>query len=91
MDRTIRHELPEELHKSHLSPMWWKRIALAVITMAMAVAFAGCSVEDLVTPFAGDIPFEQELTVPADLGAVDNIPTVPESDDSLGDSNFRPF
>ena len=61
----------------------WKRITLAVITVALLVGFSGCALEDLLAPFAGDVPFEQDVTMPSEMGAVDNVPTVPDDDSAM--------
>lgn len=69
----------------------WKRTALAVIAAALVVGLVGCSLDDLLTPVGGDIPFEKESTTPPEMGAVDNIPTVPEDISNYDDAEFRPF
>jgi hypothetical protein len=39
--------------------------------------------DDLLAPFAGDVPFEQDVTMPSEMGAVDNVPTVPDDDSAM--------
>lgn len=80
-------------NKPGASCLWavlWKRVVLTIIAMALAIGLAGCSVDDLLPPIGGDIPFEQETTTPSEMGAVDNVPTVPE-DPGCDDVEFRPF
>lgn len=55
----------------------------------MVLGTTGCALDDLLAPFAGDIPFEQDETKPSEMGAVDNIPTVPEDDSAM--DTFRPL
>lgn len=68
---------------------WCKRAALTVIAVALVLGTTGCALDDLLAPFAGDIPFEQDETKPSEMGAVDNIPTVPEDDSAM--DTFRPL
>lgn len=91
MSQDTRYEATETHCKKCFCSILWKRAALAVITLALLLGSAGCALDDLMTPFAGDIPFEQETTAPSEIGAVDNTPTVPEDDSSFGDIDFRPF
>ena len=67
----------------------WKRIAMAAVGTALVIGLAGCSLDDVLTPFGNwEIPFEQEQIAPTDMGAVDNPLTVPDeyidSDHDLG-------
>ena len=70
-------------------PVLWKRGVLAAILLALVIGSTGCALDDLLAPFAGDIPFEQDETMPSEMGAVDNIPTVPEDDSAM--DTFRPL
>ena len=67
-----------------------KRMGSAfAILLALVIGSTGCALDDLLAPFAGDIPFEQDETMPSEMGAVDNIPTVPEDDSAM--DTFRPL
>lgn len=68
----------------------WKRIAIVTIVAALVVGFAGCAMDDLLAPFVGDVPFEQQQETPPEMGAVDNTPTVPDDDD-FDNVDLRPF
>jgi hypothetical protein len=82
--------LPNVAGAGRLWTAVWKRAVLAIVAVAMVIGFAACSLDDLLMPIGGDIPFEQETTTPPEMGAVDNIPTVPE-DPGCDDVDFRPF
>lgn len=92
MNKNFRHGSSEDCSKGRFWMAVWKRTALMVIVVALVIGFAGCSLDDLMTPFTGDIPFEQEQTKPTDIGAVDNTPTVPNDDAPLGNfGGIDPF
>lgn len=91
MNRDGRYGLS---NKTAVARPWatvWKRSVLLVIAVVLVVGLAGCSLEDLLPFGGGDIPFEKEPITPPEMGAVDNIPTVPEDISNYDDVEFRPF
>ena len=68
---------------------WWIRGTLAAVALVLFLGLTGCA--DILEPLhAGDIPFEEEVTTPPDIGAVDNVPTVPV-DNSFDGTDYLPF
>lgn len=84
-----KNETSEERSAGCFRLALWKRAALAVIAVALAIGSTGCALDDLLGHFAGDIPFEQDAPDPSEMGAVDNFFTVPDDDRSADD--FRPL
>ena len=64
--------------------------AALLAVAALTVGMTGCSLDDILMPIGGEIPFEQEQTTPPEAGAVDNVPTVP-GDLSFDDLDNRPL
>ncbi len=91
MGKAISNGSIGELFKGRFWQALVKMAALVMIVAVLAVGSAGCELDDLQTPFAGDIPFDQKQTVPPDMGVVDNTPTVPDSDTPLDSIDFIPF
>lgn len=84
-----KNRASEEYSAGCFRLVWWKRAILAVVAVALVLGTTGCALDDLLAPFAGDIPFEQDETKSSEMGAVDNIPTVPEDDSAM--DTFRPL
>lgn len=67
-----------------------KGTALVAIAVALIIGMTGCSLDDILLPIGGDIPFEQEYTTPTEMGSVDNAPTVPDGS-SFDNVDDRPL
>ena len=80
---------PPQTTRTH-SVTLWKKAALCTVSVALVLGLMGCDLNDLLTPFGGgEIPFEQtKPTSQRDMGAVDNIPTVPDHDSFLDNDDF---
>ena len=91
MNRNSRYRHVKETGTGRSRAALWKRMALTLTMVALVIGLLGCSLDDLLTPFSGDIPFEQEPTKSSDMGAVDNTPTVPNVDRPLDDTDFHPL
>lgn len=89
MIRINSYHTSKEPGRNRLWAVLWKGTALAVIGMALFVGIAGCSLDDIVMPVGGDIPFEENITTKPDMGAVDDVPTVPNDDFSFDGIDFR--
>lgn len=62
----------------------WKRVILVIIAGVLAIGLMGCNLEDIFSSFnVGDLPFEEDLSSPTDMGVVDDRPVVPDG------SNFE--
>ena len=90
MNRDSRYHISNESCSSGLWATLRKRIALTVVASALMIGMAGCSLDDVMMPIGGEIPFEKETTAPSEMGVVDNAPTVPR-DGAFGNIDDRPL
>lgn len=91
MNRNSRYGFSKKTGIDRPQRIHWKRVLLVGMVVILLIGLMGCSMDDLLTPFTGDIPFEPESTAPSEMGSVDDTPTVPEFDGPLGDVDFAPL
>ena len=90
MNQNSQYHVSDKSGTGRLWTVLWKRAVPAFAAAALMVGLAGCSLDDLLMPIGGDIPFEQSQTTPPEMGAVDNATTVPD-DASFGEPDDRPL
>ena len=89
MNRIFKYHTFKESGISRLWVTVRRIMALTAVVFVLTVGMTACSLDDLLMPMGGEIPYEQQQTTPPDAGWADRTPTVPD-DSSFDDNDFRP-
>ena len=90
MKRDSRYHMTNESGNSGLWTSLLKGIGLTVVGLVLTICMAGCSLDDVLMPIGGEIPFEEATTAPSEMGVVDDVHTIPR-DEAFGDIDDRPL